>query len=657
MDHLRALVISACLLAFGVAAEVVMAEPTGTVRVKVEGAATKAFGIKMLNALVENPDKGRSYILKMVKGGFAGQVPPGRYTLLLAVGSNISFEADAGTVEVKAGRETKRTVTLGDYFATLRVTAPDKAARALLKDTTLWFYATDRAGYPFAKVRVPKDGRIGAVPATHMRLVLRNEAGAALYEERVNLLPGEQWNMTVKARDMKKNYPLRVWIKTRPPQADPPADLKVEFFDGSGKKGAGKRAVAKARRETGKFSATLPPSLYRIQVSYGSVRYTKEAYVGDRKGPTDVVLVFERSVQGGKVNYSSVFCSSERVAIARENYIKGRRAETSGRVIDALFFYSGANLCNINDWAGEMIKRIGREEATKAESKKNFYSGAETYVLRPDKRCLRSGAVIPIVIDIAEEKRYFIKNYQHDVYDPGVACSGDKRMVVNAKAGAFDWLTATGNPREADRVMLRYARTIPADKAKDFKAPLGHFRKGKDAKALAKLKDVASSHVDGFLRKEPGAFNKKEVIGGFSPEKRSLNLLKRAGKWASYFGGSHLEKIKGRAVKRGDVLYKDDAFPSSLEYAVSFYRLAKDEGRIKKVRVKADRLGEKSAVRGRISKARKYFRIAGNDARADEMARLLKREEKKEKKKMHRTEEQKKDFRKGTKELEKEFGF
>jgi hypothetical protein len=322
----------------------------------------------------------------------------------------------------------------------------------------------------------------------------------------------------------------------------------------------------------------------------------------------------------------------------KEFFNKAVVAEKAGELIEALNFYRKAEYriaCggvnpNISN-AEKGWRRVGQRLGEEAEKKGDLYSG-------------------PII------------TYHFDEYDI---------PVIEGDHGAFNWFDMVRNFADADRVMMKLARST--ENIETFDIALNHF-KGRqqdeylkehnysfDPGYLKELENIASKNGDKALEKEKKAFgnikavnllNQKEVLS----VEESQNQLRRASEWFSFFGGVKAAQVVKLTEIRGDTLYADDNEPGSLEKAIGYYEISNNQERIKRVKEKAAKLGDRYAKKDELTKAIEYYEIAGNRAKAKELQGLLKERRKRQIKEMFKDEKQQKKFKKEQEDLEKELG-
>ncbi|MBI4849191.1 MAG: hypothetical protein HY808_11550 [Nitrospirae bacterium] len=233
-----------------------------------------------------------------------------------------------------------------------------------------------------------------------------------------------------------------------------------------------------------------------------------------------------------------------------------------------------------------------------------------------------------------------------------------RRGDQNKTAGAFQWLEASENFAEADRVMMKMMRAKPED-IDTFAVAFEHFNNRKEQSAdLIKehgysldhsyYKEVAmaaAKNGERALEREDKDINKNVIDLGGSPVDHSIARLETARKWFDFFKDAKEAKVVERAVKRGDALYADDNGPQSLEDAIRYYKFVNDQDKIKKVKDKAAKLAVAAEKENVLIRAVHYYKIADNSAKAEQLEKNLEERSKKQQKEMLKDDSQKKKFK------------
>jgi hypothetical protein len=271
---------------------------------------------------------------------------------------------------------------------------------------------------------------------------------------------------------------------------------------------------------------------------------------------------------------------------------------------------------------------------------------------------------------------------------------GGWRLSRYVGGSAFQWYNEVEEPAEADRVMYQYVKSRPKDKAV-FETALGHYMAGAvdHPEALAEMERGAKSNAGdqrlqktvGYLRdiqkmvianmneelaqedKSFAGYQKGRAVAGQTPVEDSLGHLATARDWFKLFGDPKANRVADRAAKRGDVMMLDQR-PKAYSQAMSYYDLGNLSEKLKRLTSEANKLGDAAAGRGEYAAAIDYYEIghsltSENEDKINRLQGLLesKNQEKAEAsekaiKEMTKDERQKKEFKKGQEDLEKELG-
>lgn len=298
-------------------------------------------------------------------------------------------------------------------------------------------------------------------------------------------------------------------------------------------------------------------------------------------------------------------------------------SEKAGKLIEALGGYYDAFLdCNVNEpvsrEAIEGARRVGQKLGAQEEKNGNLYCGTE--------KCI----------------------------------------------GAFGWYEASLHYGDADRVMMEVARKT--EDTEIFEGVVVHFNHRKESEEklkkrspaytfnagyLKELEGLPSKRIDNALKNEEKEFLKKAIDAGGTPGNRSIGYLTLARQWTKVFNDpKEVTKVIEKAEKRGDSLYAVDE-PLSLEDAIRYYKFTDNQGKVQKVKDKANRLGALNEKNGILLPAIEYYEIAENGDKAHELREKMKKMEKatkKQIKEMLKDKEGQKKFKKEQDDLEKELG-
>lgn len=352
--------------------------------------------------------------------------------------------------------------------------------------------------------------------------------------------------------------------------------------------------------------------------------------------------------------------------------LKRAKEAESAKPVQALLLYGKIWFCVDKNGPGEVEagkKRI-LENLARAQEKKGFIHSNGNYLnYVVDAHCAK--------LDKARmEERGDYSEYD-EMKGPDNECVNANRAEFNRSSGAFEILWGAGERAEADAALMRGVKAKPKD-LEIVRFAFEHFTPGEgnnssdgyipDPGSGRELRRIATQNTDDLLAKEDKSFGDKTIslsvtdeLAGMSPAKRSLKLLGEAKEWALLVDRQTADKVLARAKKRGaDVLEIDKKSPShvSLSEALELYEFAGDDGVVRDIKATADRRGEQSAFRGEAREAVFYFGISGNKKRASELSGETKKgyDKKNPEKDVLKGDKEKKQFKKGTDDLEKELG-
>lgn len=274
------------------------------------------------------------------------------------------------------------------------------------------------------------------------------------------------------------------------------------------------------------------------------------------------------------------------------------------------------------DCASNNKQEIGRMEA------------AELAVLR--KTSLKLGEQAESKGQFAEAYKYFSEYYH------GIAADRVQMKIATAKPGDFETVRTGVNYFRNTQKYLNETRpdeAMDADRSARLKAIAGY---------LSKLQAIATKNGEKFLADEDKIFNARKT--SVMAKGNTLAELNKARDWLGLFGQE--KRANDRAVKRGDTLLADDS-RKSLELAISYYSFARDEGKERKVREKARRLGDAHLKKGEKKIAADYYNLAGLGDKASKLEESHEAEEAEKEKAETKRQGQ---FKKGQKSLEQELG-
>lgn len=328
----------------------------------------------------------------------------------------------------------------------------------------------------------------------------------------------------------------------------------------------------------------------------------------------------------------------------------GKLHEKAGRLDEAAAHYHQAAGSAGCEAARPEFTRLARRFAADAEKQGRLHGEAQVFRRDKDAKCAQcvcdgEGCKPPAW---CAELPY--------------VCAGPVRLKAEPAASAFAWFWTAGDYPEGDRVMAKLARSKPQDLA-TFTLAHGHLagaRPRGDAppprpELLRDLEGLAATNGDGFLAEEEKASAEMLRPDSVPAPAQSLEKLERAREWLAFVPGGEA-KVAARSVQRGDKLAGSDA-PMWLDGAAQFYELARADRKLKDLRARATQLGDAAAKAADPAAAKRYYEIAGADARAADMERL--RDEKREAAPLVQEKDDagKAKFKAGQKSLEKELGF
>jgi len=591
-------------------------DATGTLRIQFMGHSFKELGVYRVEPSItgvkwdgmptDNPS-GKDIVLN---------VPPGKHMLSLLVDGRIPFLFDAGSVSVRAGKETVKKVDLSQFMGAIRL---EVSNRSLLRGSSIWLYHPDRDDRfnAFAKIHVPKDGIIDHVPATRMWMVVVDGNKVPLQAQFIHPIHGQQTTIAVSKPGHTRQYPVRVRLRLQT-DAVKESDLSFQL--------TGSRNKDFKQVKASEFYTEVQPGYYRIQVANkGKEHSSGDFFIMDES--VEMALVVDGS---GAMR----FCSSKDMKRANDLFHEGERLVKSSRLEDALLFYDFSNECMTDNRAQHKVVEIGQRLAARAEKNKRYFSGSNTlYTARSDSSCQGSLDVFPT------GKR-------------GV-CAFGQMIVSKPEAGAIEWLTAIESP-EAGRVAIRYVQSIPAhDPGALLLTP--HFFDDKGM--LERIKASFSSILDVALQKEDEMFRRsqdfKVDIAGTDPGEAAFTWLKIATSWASQLDQVKQEVVRKRASQRGEAL-KQGMTPQALALAIDYYEFTHDRQGVESTKKRASKLGHQHLKQGDTSIAEGFFRVA-DDSSGKQLAEEARNAAAQRDK--VRVKKRKKKFMKEMENFEEEFGF
>lgn len=257
----------------------------------------------------------------------------------------------------------------------------------------------------------------------------------------------------------------------------------------------------------------------------------------------------------------------------------------------------------------------------------------------------------------AEAYKWYSENYH------GIPADRAQMKMATAKSDNFSAVQAGVHYMRNWQRALR-SEDAPPQKSADFGRMSKAAREGfVGAEAVAKADPQRAKRlqaIDGYLKKLAAAAttNGDKMLADedriFVARKTSvtaksdtLDELRKAQNWLGLFGKE--KRANDRAVKRGDTLLADDS-RKSLELAISYYSFARDEGKERKVREKARRLGDAHLKKGEKKIAADYYNLAGLGDKASKLEEAHEAEKEKAEGKRQGQ------FKKDQKSLEEELG-
>lgn len=205
---------------------------------------------------------------------------------------------------------------------------------------------------------------------------------------------------------------------------------------------------------------------------------------------------------------------------------------------------------------------------------------------------------------------------------------------------AFDWYERAQSPADAGRMQRKMVEANPND-INTVSHAIDYFKNHEDVAQEKLMRAHASNNVDKALAAE------EKTFASFA--KNSLQELGLARDW-SYLAKAGEDRIRARAAKRGDTLAAEDG-RKFLNLALTYFGVAEQPEKSKKVRDKALALAKQHESKGEGGVAAEYYAIAGDSSKASAVQKQAEvREQKAE-------ESRKKTFKKDQDDLEKALGF
>lgn len=205
---------------------------------------------------------------------------------------------------------------------------------------------------------------------------------------------------------------------------------------------------------------------------------------------------------------------------------------------------------------------------------------------------------------------------------------------------AFDWYERAQSPADAGRMQRKMVEAKPND-INTVSHAIDYFKNHEDAAQEKLMRAHALNNVDKALAAE------EKTFASFA--KDSLQELGLARDW-SYLAKAGEDRIRARAAKRGDTLAAEDG-RKFLNLALTYFGVAEQPEKSKKVREKALALAKQHESKGEGAIAAEYYAIAGDSSKASALQQQAEvREQKAE-------ESRKKTFKKDQDDLEKALGF
>lgn len=238
---------------------------------------------------------------------------------------------------------------------------------------------------------------------------------------------------------------------------------------------------------------------------------------------------------------------------------------------------------------------------------------------------------------------------------------------ADVKACRYYYLDDATPNADSDRALIKYVKTVAWNKPGDFDRAVSDCYVFAQ-KTKKELDDMALRNAERVLEKEAGAFGKKP-----KPDTQaSMELLRMADSWfriiesESKFGPGDIAGSKGRkkvdelTVKRGDALLNSvdyELLEDALNYYSSIENMENRRSKINMAKKNASGLGDESMSKGDFEKAERFYRIAGDGAKANKAQSAYEKQERdKEKASSEAEEKRKSKFKKESKDLEKELG-
>ena len=216
---------------------------------------------------------------------------------------------------------------------------------------------------------------------------------------------------------------------------------------------------------------------------------------------------------------------------------------------------------------------------------------------------------------------------------------GQQEEKQGRLAAAFDWYQRSRNDVDADRIKMKQANASPRDRNVVSNA-IDHFKYRNNDARVAELRQLAAKNADLELANEEKAF---------AARKESFDELGKARDWFFLVGESAAKKVRERAERRGDTLFKEDT-SRHLENAKRYFGVAEAKPKQKALQDKALRLAQEHEKKGEITQARDFYHLAGASAKGNELEKRSEAQHKKSE------EKRQKQFTKDQDKLEKELG-
>ncbi|MFZ3073333.1 MAG: hypothetical protein WA162_08825 [Thermodesulfobacteriota bacterium] len=232
-----------------------------------------------------------------------------------------------------------------------------------------------------------------------------------------------------------------------------------------------------------------------------------------------------------------------------------------------------------------------------------------------------------------------------------------EQLEAKADAKACWYYLDGGNSNmDSDRALIKYAKTVAWNKPGDFDSAVSNCRP-EDMKTKKELDGIASRNADRALEKEAEAFGKKP-----KPDtEASRELLRMADSWFRIIDDSKGRKrVDELTIKRGDALLNStdyELLEDALDYYSSIENMENRRNKMNMAKKNASALGDESMGKGDFEKAERFYRIAGDSAKANKAGSAYEKQERdKEKASAEAEEKRKLKFKKESKDLEKELG-